>query len=276
MTPTASPVALRKPSGFLFKPKPLWLAAPGVVFLVAFLLLPSIRLLALSMFTSAGAFTLSAFDKFLNPSVYRQVLGTTFSIAIQTTVFCLLLAYPLAYWLSGLSRRRQTVTVLLVLMAYWTSSLVKNFAWIVLLGRTGMVAHVMAALGMAGGDRLLFNRPVVIFAMVHTMLPLAIVTMLPVMNQIDKRLGMAASALGADASQAFWRVFFALSLRGVASAGLLVFIGALGFFITPTLLGSPRETMLGQFIITQINELQDWQLGSALAVVLVASALVSC
>jgi putative spermidine/putrescine transport system permease protein len=276
MTHTARPPSGRPSSRFHFKFTPLWLALPGVLFLVVFLLLPSVRLLSLSTVTSAGVFTLSAFGKFLGPSVYRQVLGATFSIAIQTTFFCLLLAYPLAYWLSGLSKRRQTITVLLVLMAYWTSTLVKNFAWLVLLGRTGIVAKIMAAIGMPGGDHLLFNRPVVIFAMVHTMLPLAIVTMLPVMNQIDKRLGMAASALGADASQSFWRIFFALSMRGVAAAGLLVFIGSLGFFITPTLLGSPHETMLGQFIITQINDLQDWQLGSALAVVLVVSALLSC
>jgi putative spermidine/putrescine transport system permease protein len=100
--------------------------------------------------------------------------------------------------------------------------------------------------------------------------------MLPVMNQIDRRTSLAAATLGGDRAQVFWRIFFVSSMRGVAAAGLLVFIGALGFFITPTLLGSPREMMLGQLIIVQINELQNWQLGSALAVVLVLSALISC
>jgi putative spermidine/putrescine transport system permease protein len=100
--------------------------------------------------------------------------------------------------------------------------------------------------------------------------------MLPVMNQIDRRISMAAATLGGDRAQVFWRIFFVSSMRGVAAAGLLVFIGALGFFITPTLLGSPREMMLGQLIIVQINELQNWQLGSALSVVLVVSALLSC
>jgi putative spermidine/putrescine transport system permease protein len=260
-----------------FRLGPLWLTLPGVLFLLAFLIYPSLKLLSLSVIQGGtGAFSLAAFGRFFGPSVYRQVLQTTFLIAIETTGYCLLFGYPLAYWLSGLSRRRQQIVALLVLLAFWTSTLVKNFAWLVLLGRTGFVAKVMHGLGIPGGEHLLFNRPVVVFAISHTLLPLAVVTMLPVMNQIDKRLSMAAATLGADRAQVFWRIFFASSMRGVAAAGLLVFIGALGFFITPTLLGSPHDMMLGQLIIVQINELQNWQLGSALAVVLVLSALVSC
>lgn len=256
---------------------PLWLAAPGVLFLAAFLVYPSLRLLSLSMIQNGtGEFSMSAFARFFGPSVYRQVLQTTFSIAFQTTAYCLLFGYPLAYWLSGLPKRQQQGVALLVLLAFWTSTLVKNFAWMVLLGRTGFVANIMHELGLAGGDRLLFNRTAVIFTISHTLLPLAVVTMLPVMNQIDRRMSMAAATLGGDRAQVFWRIFFVSSMRGVAAAGLLVFISALGFFITPTLLGSPREMMLGQLIIVQINELQNWQLGSALAVVLVMSALISC
>ncbi len=260
-----------------FVPGPLWLAAPGVVFLLAFLIYPSLKLLSLSVIQNGtGVYSLSAFARFFGPSVYRQVLETTFSIALQTTAYCIVFGYPLAYWLSGLPKRRQQGVALLVLLAFWTSTLVKNFAWLVLLGRNGFVADIMHALGMPGGDRLLFNRSAVIFAISHTLLPLAVVTMLPVMNQIDRRMTMAASTLGGDRAQVFWRIFFVSSMRGVAAAGLLVFIGALGFFITPTLLGSPHEMMLGQLIIVQINELQNWQLGSALSVVLVLSALISC
>jgi len=256
---------------------PLWLTLPGVLFLLAFLVYPSLRLLSLSVIQNGtGAFSLSAFARFFGPSVYRQVLQTTFSIALQTTGYCLVFGYPLAYWLSGLPKRRQQAVALLVLLAFWTSTLVKSFAWLVLLGRNGFVADVMHALGFSGGDRLLFNRPAVIFAISHTLLPLAVVTMLPVMNQIDRRMSLAAATLGGDRAQVFWRIYFVSSMRGVAAAGLLVFIGALGFFITPTLLGSPHEMMLGQLIIVQINELQNWQLGSALSVVLVSTALVSC
>jgi putative spermidine/putrescine transport system permease protein len=277
MSHTISDPPRRKARRLSLPVTPLWLTLPGVLYLFVFLVFPSIRLLSLSFVDHAtGGLTLAMFGRFLGPSVYRQVLATTFAIAAETTVCALLFGYPLTYWLSGQSKQRQRITVLLVLLAYWTSSLVKNFAWLVLLGRNGFVAHTMAALGIAGGDHLLFNRAVVVFAMTHTMLPLAVVTMLPVMNQTDRRLSISAATLGADAAQVFWRVFFPLSMRGVAAAGLLVFIGSLGFFITPTLLGSPKETMLGQLIITQINDLQNWQFGSALAVVLVLSALLSC
>lgn len=257
------------------RPGPLWLALPGVAFLLLFLIWPSLRIFSLSLFDRSGQFSFAAFARFFGPGVYQRVLLNTFNIAFWTTLWCLALGYPLAYWLSGLSKRSQQALSLLVLLSFWSSTLVKNFTWLILLGRGGFAEQVMQMLGL-GTMQFLFNRGIVIFAMVHTLLPLAVVTMLPVMNQLDRRLTMAATTLGADPAQAFWRVFFTQSMRGVAAAGLLVFISSLGFFITPTFLGSPREMMLGQMIIMQINELQNWQLGSALAVVLVFAALISC
>lgn len=254
---------------------PLWLALPGVLFLLLFLVWPSLRIFSLSLFDRSGQFSLSAFARFFGPGVYNRVLLNTFTIAFWTTLGCLTLGYPLAYWLAGLSRRSQQMLSLLVLLSFWSSTLVKNFTWLILLGRGGFAEQVMQLSGL-GTMQFLFNRGIVIFAMVHTLLPLAVVTLLPVMNQLDRRLTMAAATLGASPAQAFWRVFFTQSMRGVAAAGLLVFISSLGFFITPTFLGSPREMMLGQMIIMQINELQNWQLGSALAVVLVIAALISC
>jgi putative spermidine/putrescine transport system permease protein len=197
-------------------------------------------------------------------------------IALETTLLCLLLGYPVAYWLTRQPKRRQRLLALFVLFPFWTSALVKNFVWLVLLGRMGAVVTFLKFLGMAQPPELLFNRGAVVFGMTHTMLPLAIITMLPVMNQIDPRLPLAAATMGASRVQAFWRVFFQLSVPGVAAAGLLVFIGSLGFFITPALLGGPRETMLGQIVIQQILGQQNWQFAGALATMLVASALITC
>lgn len=253
----------------------LWLALPGVLFLLLFLIWPSLRIFSLSLFDRSGQLSFAAFARFFGTGVYNRVLLNTFNIAFWTTAWCLLLGYPLAYWLAGLSKRTQQVVSLLVLLSFWSSTLVKNFTWLILLGRNGFAENIMQALGFSS-LHFLFNRDIVIFAMVHTLMPLAVVTMLPVMNQLDRRLTLAAATLGADRAQAFWRVYFTQSMRGVAAAGLLVFISSLGFFITPTFLGSPREMMLGQMIIMQINELQNWQLGSALAVVLVLAALISC
>src|SRR6267154_1015844 len=220
---------------------PLWLALPGLAFLALFLIWPTAQMLSLSFFDKAtGALTFSAFARIWNGGPYLTVLSTTFSVAL------------------------------------WTSALIKNFSWLVLLGRNGIMAKTMVAIGIKGGDQLLFNRATVVFAMVHTLLPLAVVTMLPAMNQIDRRLMMAASTLGANGARAFWQVFFQLSVRGAAAAGLLVLVASLGFFITPALVGGARDTMIGQLIILQINELQNWQLGSALAAILLVSTISIC
>jgi putative spermidine/putrescine transport system permease protein len=254
---------------------PLWLALPAFVLLALFLILPTAQILSLSVLDKTGSFSGAAFVRIWN-GPYLSVLSTTFSVALWTTALCLVLGYPLAYWLSLKPARQQRIAALFVLLPFWTSALIKNFSWLVLLGRNGIVAKTMLAMGMTGGDKLLFTRATVVFAMTHTMLPLAVVTMLPVMNQIDRRLLMAASTLGANGSQAFWQVFFQLSMRGVAAAGLLVLVASLGFFITPALIGGPRDSMIGQLIIMQINELQNWQLGSALAAILLISAIATC
>lgn len=254
----------------------LWLVLPGVAFLSAFLLYPSFELLATSLkHPQTGAFSLAAFAKVFGGGVYTRSLLTTFSVAAQTTAWCLLLGYPLAYWLASLSPRRQRLAALLVMLPFWTSALVKNFAWLVFLGRNGVFNDLLVWLGMAPAQWL-FARATVVFAMVHTLLPLAVVVMLPIMNRIERALIDAATTLGASAPQRFWRIFLPLSMPGVAAAGLLVFVSSLGFFIAPTLLGNPRDALLSQLIIVQINQLQNWQMGAAIALMLVVAALVTC
>jgi putative spermidine/putrescine transport system permease protein len=265
------------PLFYRWRPGTLWLTLPGLGYLLVFLLLPCLWLLSLSVEDAdTGAFTLAAYARAFGVGVYTRVLSTTFLIALETTLLCLVLGYPIAYWLTRQPKRRQRLLGLFVLFPFWTSALVKNFVWLVLLGRMGAVVSVLKVLGMAQPPELLFSRGSVVFGMTHTMLPLAIITMLPVMNQIDPRLPLAAATMGASRVQAFWRVFFQLSVPGVAAAGLLVFIGSLGFFITPALLGGPHETMLGQIVIQQILGQQNWQFASALATMLVVSALLTC
>ena len=248
-----------------------------MVFLVLFLIGPTAQMLSLGLIDkNTGAFTLAAFIRIINGGPYLAVLSTTFSVALWTTLLCVGLGYPVAYWLCGKPARQQRIAALFILLPFWTSALIKNFSWLVLLGRNGIVGKMMASVGLSGGDQLLFNRATVVFAMTHTLLPLAVVTMLPVMNQIDRRLPLAASTLGANSARAFWQVFFQLSMPGAAAAGLLVLVASLGFFITPALVGGPRDTMIGQLIILQINELQNWQLGSALATILLISTAATC
>jgi len=221
MTDLASPATASLQPRRKLALDPLWLALPGIVFLILFLIVPTAQILSLSLIDKVtGGLTVAPFSKIWNGGPYLAVLATTFSVAFSTTALCLLLGYPLAYWLCRKPPRQQRIATLFVLLPFWTSALIKNFSWLVLLGRNGIVAKTMAWVGATGGDRLLFNRTTVVFAMTHTLLPLAVVTMLPVMNQIDRRLPMAASTLGANSAQAFWQVFCQLSMRGVAAAGL--------------------------------------------------------
>lgn len=255
----------------------MWLAAPGILFLVIFLVAPTAHLMSLSFVDAeSAALSLTHYQRAFSVDLYVRVLGLTFGIAAQNTLLCLVLGYPIAYWLARMPAQRMRLLILLVMLPFWTSALVKNFTWLVLLARKGMVAEILVALGATPPIQLLYSRTTVLAGMTHTMLPLAILTMLPVMVQLDGRLPRAAMTLGASPTHAFWRVFFQLSMPGLAAAGLVVFIGSLGFFITPALLGGPREMMLGQLIIEQIQQMLDWGFAGALAMMLVLSSLLVC
>lgn len=255
-----------------------WYAAPAVAFLAVFFLYPVLRLLLLSVqIESTGELTLQHFHHALTAEVYLRVLGITFGIAGQTTLGAVVLGYPLAYWLAKQPDSRRGWLVMLVLIPFWTSYLVKTFAWMITLDQSGIANRTLVWSGIVAAPiDILHGRAGVMIGMIHAMLPLAVLTMLPVMLGVDRQLARAAATLGAPPGQIFWRVFFHLSLPGVAAAGLLVFITSLGFFITPALLGGPRETMLAQLVISQVQEMMNWSFAGALAVMMLVAALVTC
>lgn len=257
---------------------PLWLAAPGLAFLAVFFLVPVLRLLALSLqVPDTGGFTAAHYARLFEAPVYLRVLGITFRIAGETALLSVLIGYPLAYWLAQMPESRRNRMVLLVLVPFWTSYLVKTFAWVILLGRNGVINTLLTGSGATDAPvTFLHNEFGVMIGMVHAMMPLAVLTMLPVMAGIDRRLGQAAGTLGAAPGQGFWLVFFPLSLPGLAAGGLLTFITSLGFFIVPALLGGRQQTMLAQLIITQVQELLNWAFAGALAALMLVAALVTC
>jgi putative spermidine/putrescine transport system permease protein len=257
---------------------PLWLALPGVIFLAVFFAYPVAQLLGLSLIDPAtGAFSTATYQRIAGTDVYLRVLGITFRIAGYTALYSLLIGYPLAYWLARLPDMFRGRMLLFVMVPFWTSYLVKTFAWMIVLGRSGIINALATGSGIVDQPlALLHNEFGVMVGMVHAMVPLAVMTLLPVMAGIDRRLVQAAQTLGASPAHAFWLVYFKLSLPGVAAAGLLVFISSLGFFIVPAFLGGRRETMLAQLIITQIQELLNWPFAGALAAMMLATALISC
>lgn len=254
----------------------LWLSAPGLLYMSLLLVIPAGALIWQSFVDpKTGAFDLSVYQQMFSAGVYVKVMINTFSISAQVTLVCLLVGYPIALWLAGMTENRRRMAMWLVLLPFWVSPLLKNFAWIVLLARKGILAQMLSGMGIQSEINLLYGHGAVVFGMAHALLPIAILTMLPTMLTIDGRLIPAAMTMGASRSQSFWRIFVPLSMRGVAAAGLLIFIMGLGFFITPALLGSPSETVIGQMMITQVQKLFNLRLAGALAALLLAITLIT-
>lgn len=252
----------------------LWPLLPLVTYLTILFFYPVAQLLWLSVTDDQGELTSRHFAQLFASTTYLQVLGITFKVACWTTLLAVLAGYPLAYLLATAHRVRSQL-LLWVLLPFWTSFLVRTFAWIVLLGRKGAINDWLVQLGIADAPvKLIYNFAGVMIGMVHALMPLAVVTMLAVMRNIDENLPKAANTLGARGGQSFWRIYFPLSLPGVATGALLVFILSMGFFITPALLGSGREIMIVQVIIENIEELLNWGFGGAVSVLLLGTTLV--
>ena len=250
-----------------------WLASPATIYILCIFALPVSFLLGISLFDQGHA-SLANYQRLFGQALYLQLLGITLKIALWTTVLAILAGYPVALLLSKIKAWRGAI-LLLVLMPFWTSFLVRAFAWMVLLGRRGAINQWLEGLGII--DRalpLMFNMTGVLIGMVHAMMPIAIMTMLPVMMAVDKRLPMAATTLGAKRGSTFWLVWFPMTFPGVVAAAILVFITSLGFFITPALLGSEQETVIVQEVIFQIQQQLNWGFAGAIGVLVMIAVFV--
>lgn len=217
--------------------------------------------------------TLDVLGLSLPMNAYIRVFGITLQVAIVVTLCTLLLGYPVAYALSSISPARANLLMILVLIPFWTSILVRSYAWMVLLGQEGIINEALLAAGALSEPMQLLNtRFAVYVGMIHILLPFMILPLYAVMRGIDRNLLRAAGNLGAPPSAVFRRVFLPLSLPGVAAGCLLVFILSLGFYITPALLGGQKDVMVSMLIQQQISQLK-WGFGAALALVLLIIAL---
>ncbi len=245
------------------------LLLPAVLCLVLLFLLPIAGVLKLSLFDPGP--TLRHYAQLVSVSAYLKVLGITFKTAALVTLLSLLLGYPVAYLMATVRPGVTNLLVILVLVPFWISVLVRTYAWMVILGRQGLLNTLLLGLGLIEAPlRLMHNFVGLVVGMTHVLLPFMILPMFSVMKNIDRDLLKAAENLGANRWHAFRRVFLPLSLPGVAGGCALVFVLGLGFFITPALLGGPRDLMISMLIERQVNDLTNWGFGSALAVMLLA------
>ncbi|VVE35041.1 ABC transporter permease [Pandoraea iniqua] len=253
-----------------------WLPAlPALLFLAVFFIVPVVEILQGGLYDADGVLSIAQFARMTHSAVYVKVLGSTFWIAFLTAALSVVLGYPVAYLLARLSNRSRERWLLWIVLPFWTSYLVKTYAWMLLLSKTGLLTIVATHLGLIDdASTLAPSLTGVLIGMVHAMLPLAVMTMLPIMRGINMQLVQAAETLGADRTTGFFTVFLPLSGPGAAAAGLLVFISSLGFFIVPALLGSPRESMVAQLVISSVLELFDLRFAGALSTVLLLCSIV--
>uniref|UniRef100_A0A9E7ZZE2 ABC transporter permease subunit n=1 Tax=Bosea sp. NBC_00436 TaxID=2969620 RepID=A0A9E7ZZE2_9HYPH len=247
--------------------------APALLFLMLVYIGPVAYFLASSFVGSDGAIGLQNYARLFGSATYVTTILTTLKLSVATTLLCILIGYPVAYLMAN--TRAGSSLVLLVVLPFWTSYLVRTFAWIILLGRNGTINSTLMNLGLIERPlELSYNVFAVITGMTHAMLPLAILTMLSTMQNIGSHYGRAASTLGARGAQSFLRIYLPLSMPGVAAAALMVFIICLGFFVNPALLGSRRETVITQIIIDQLSTSLDWGFAGAACVLMLCVSLV--
>jgi ABC-type spermidine/putrescine transport system permease subunit I len=263
------PTTTARPTGLLARPGaiPALLLAPCLIWIFVFFLLP-LGLMCWRSLATEG-FSLAPYAVLFTSPLYVKVLLTTLKMASIATVCALLLAYPIAYTLTVTRGKVRGAILLFILIPYWVDIIVRSFSWLIMLGDNGLINKALVGLGLVSEPlALLYNTFSVLVAMTQILLPITIVTLFGAMLRIDRTLMAAATIHGAGEWQAFRTVFFPLSLPGVYGAGLLAFILALGFYVTPALLGSPKETMIAQTIMIDASQLLDWAQASAAGAVL--------
>lgn len=250
------------------------MTVPAIVFLALFFVYPLYEIFKRSV--TEPTLGLGNYLDFFQSSVFLTVLLNTLKMSLVVTLLCLLLAYPYAYLMTHVRRRTAELMIVAVLVPFWSSILVRTYSWTVILQDTGLINSLLIGVGIVDEPvALVRNFTGVVIGMVHVLLPFMVLPIYAVMQRIDLDFVKAASNLGSSPLRAFRDVFLPLSLPGVFAGCLLVFVLALGFYITPALLGSPRQAMLSEVIVEQVQGLRDWGMGSTMALILLVLTLVA-
>lgn len=208
-------------------------------------------------------------------SAFRAIFARTFVISLVVTLVALLLGYPLAYWITTLSKSRANLVLICVLIPFWTSVLVRIAAWVVLLQREGLINGALMAIGLTSEPvPLLFNRLGVYIGMVHILLPFMILPLYSVMRGIPPSYQRAAISLGSHPFGAFWKIYVPQTWAGIGAGSLLVFILAVGYYITPALLGGAADQMISYYVAYFTDTTINWGMASALGFLLLVGTLI--
>jgi ABC-type spermidine/putrescine transport system permease subunit I len=251
---------------------PLALTMPALLLLLLLFMIPLGRLFALSF--DGGS--LQWYQKALTGGLYTTILLRTFEIAAIVTVCCLALGYPVAFLLATTTPMWRAIGFAFVMLPLWTSVLVRTYAWMVLLGRNGIINRMLIDTGVVDQPLPMLNsKMAVILGMAHVMLPFMILPIYSAVTRIDADLPKAARGLGASALRIVTTIYLPLTLRGVVSGVTLVFVVSLGFYITPALLGGGKVLMFAMVIEQQVREFLAWSFAGALSVILLTVTLLA-
>ncbi|PGV30501.1 spermidine/putrescine ABC transporter permease PotB [Bacillus cereus] len=251
------------------------LALPTVAWLLIFFLIPLVFVLGFA-FMQRGAygtvemqFTLENISRVFDP-LYLGTLWETVKIAVITTVICLLIGYPFAYTITIVVRKYRSILLLLATIPFWINFLVRSYAWIVILRSQGLVNTLLLKLGIISEPlNLLYNTPSVILGMVYSLLPFMILPVYAAIEQLDKRKLEAAYDLGATPIKAFWNITVPMTMSGIATGSILVFVSSIGMFVVSDVMGGSKVALIGNVIQNQFLGARDWPFGSALSIIVV-------
>lgn len=253
----------------------LGLAAPSIFSIIAIIMIPVGWLFYLSFIGNGGDFSLVNYQRMIEYKSYARVYLITFQVSILTTLLCVLIGFPLAYFLAQLPQKIAGVLMLTVLLPFWTSLLVRTYAWLVLLQKKGLLNDFAIQIGLWETPvKLVHNMTGTLIGMAHIMLPFLILPLYGAMRRIEPEMMHAASNLGAKPIQAFWKIFFPISLPGLVAGSLIVFVLCLGFYVTPAVLGGGRVVMIATQITAILENQFNWGAASALGVVLLVTTMI--
>ncbi|MEJ2558086.1 MAG: ABC transporter permease [Anaerolineae bacterium] len=262
----------------------LGLMSPAALWLLIFFLIPLVMVLLVSLGERGEAgqvvysWTLKNYARFFSKIggryLYVQIFSRSLVIALLNTLLCLLVGYPLAYFIARQPTNRRNALLLLVMIPFWTNFLVRTYAWMIILRDTGVINNLFLALGLISQPLpLLYNRGAVVLGLFYGYLPFMILPLYASIEKLDFSLIEAAQDLGANALRTFLRIVLPLTMPGIVAGSIIVFIPSIGAYVTPDLMGGAKVTMVGNLLQQQFLKVRDWPFGSAAGFILMLTVL---
>ncbi|RVT67493.1 ABC transporter permease [Niallia taxi] len=244
------------------------LLLPGLLFLTVFMVIPILSMIG-TTFHDNGTFSIKGYVDFFKDDYFIKILLTTLRVSLLTTIICILIGFPVSYYISKLQARKKAVFLLLTIFPLLTSPVVRSFSWMIIIGKNGVLNKLLLGAGLINQPlEILYTPTAIIIGLVHLFLPLVIVTLVGVMENIEMDLLQAAESLGASKLGVFLKIVVPLCVPGLVIGSILVFVGSFTAYTTPALLGG-KQRVISTFLYQNAITLNDWKLASIVATIMI-------